>query len=308
MKSELNCIEVTPNIIMTAMVTKETNKLIRPYFYSNLSCINLPEELVFINAGPFLNEAQEFRKIMEERFEKETSHLILTSKTWDQIWGMKAFKDVKVISSSATKSGMRQNLKKGVDVSYREWIIRQVPEDEKLHENLKNNVFFIPTIGFSNNKVIGPKNFSLHLESTLAGAISIYCPVEKALFTGNAIQSFMPPFVWPITSAELYRKWEALDIEHIIPGRGPAVKKGYLIQIRKWMESHLNKLREYKDLDIPKKDILKQEFPDHPGKQRISWIEGGPYHTGMVQRLTGYWYKQILQEGRESEDDLMFIS
>ncbi len=59
---------------------------------------------------------------------------------------------------------------------------------------------------------------------------------------------------------------------------------------------------------MPKKDLKKQEFPDHPGKKRISWVEGGPYHTGMVQRLRGYWYQQILKEERELDDDLKFIS
>jgi glyoxylase-like metal-dependent hydrolase (beta-lactamase superfamily II) len=308
MKLGLKCIEVTSNITMTAIVTEEVNKLIRPYLYSNISCINLPDELIFINSGAFAEEAAKFRRMMEERYNKKTAYLILTGKRWDQIWGMNSFKDVAVISSSATKSGIRQNLKKGHDKSFREWIIKQIPEDNKLHENLLNNNFFVPTIGFSKSKVIGTESFPLQLETTLAGAISIYCPTAKTLFPGNMIQSFMPPIVWPITAVEQYRKLESLDIDYIVPDYGPVVKKGYLTQIRRWMEEYITKLREYRDQGISEKDIVKQEYPDHPGKNRISWIEGGPYHTGLIQRFTRYWYKQVLKEEYDSDEDLIFIS
>jgi hypothetical protein len=114
--------------------------------------------------------------------------------------------------------------------------------------------------------------------------------------------------VWPIDSVNLYRKWEKLEVDNIIPSRGPVVGKDYLSQIRKWMEEHLNRLREYRDQGIQVKSIIKQEFPDHPGKSRKSWIEGGPYHTRIVERLSKFWYNQILKEIRQEEDDLMFIS
>ncbi|MFX0016545.1 MAG: hypothetical protein ACFFB2_16540 [Promethearchaeota archaeon] len=308
MTAELNYLEVTPNIIMTAMRTEEMNKLIRPYLYSNISCIILPEELIFVNCGPHTDIALKFRKDMEQQTEKKTSHLILTSKSWDLIWGMEAFKDVTVVSSSTTKSGIRTNLKKGIDVSYKEWIMRQVPEDNKIHESLRKNKIFVPTIGFSKSKLLGSNGKRLELETTLAGAISIYYSSDKVLFSGNAIQSVSPPFMWPISGVELYRKWEKLEINKIIPARGPIVEKDYLIRIRKWMEAYLNKLRQYRDQNISTKLVLKQEYPDHPGKSRKSWIEGGPYHTGMINRLTRFWYKQIQQEVQQEEEDSMFIS
>jgi hypothetical protein len=308
MTTELKHIEVSPNIITTAMRTEETDTLIRPYFYSNISCVILPEELIFINSGPHADLALKFRKDMETLTDKKTSHLILTTKSWDVIWGMDAFKDINVVSSSATKSGIRTNLKQGIDTSYREWIIRQVPEDNKVHESLMKYEIFVPTTGFSKSKRLGVDAYPLELEATLAGAISIYCPVDKVLFSGNAIQSFSPPFIWPITGVNLYRKWEQLEIEKIIPNRGPTVGKEYLIQLREWMEAYLNKLREYIDQGIPERLIFEQNYPDHPGKSRKSWVEGGPYHTGTIKRLTGYWYKQILKEAKEEEGDLIFIS
>jgi len=308
MTTELKHIEVSPNIIMTAMMTEEIDTLIRPYLYSNMSCIILPEELIFVNSGPHADLASKFRKDLEAQTDKKTSTLILTNKSWDVIWGMDAFKDVMVVSSSVTKSGIRTNLKQGVDFSYREWIIHQIPEDNKVHESLIKNEIFVPTIGFSKKKVLGTDIYPLELEVTLAGAISIYCPSDKVLFTGNTIQSFMPPFVWPISAVNLYRKWEELEIDRIIPGRGPVVGKDYLIQIRMWMEAYLDKLREYRKQRIPERLIFKQDYPDHPGKSRKSWIEGGPYHTGTLERLTRYWYKQIQKEVQEEEGDLMFIS
>ncbi|MFW9905721.1 MAG: hypothetical protein ACFFFH_15415 [Candidatus Thorarchaeota archaeon] len=308
MTTELKYIEVSPNIIMAAMMTEETDALIRPYLYSNISCIILPKKLIFVNSGPHADLALKFRKDMENQTNKKTSHLILTTKSWDVIWGMDAFKDVTVVSSSATKSGIRTNLKQGIDSSYREWIIRQVPEDNKVHESLMKYEIFVPTTGFSKSKQLGVYTYPLELEATLAGSISIYCPVDKVLFSGNTIQSFSPPFMWPITGVNLYRKWEKLEIEKIVPNRGPIVGKKYLIQLRKWMEAYLDKLREYRDQGVPEKLIFKQEYPDHPGKSRKSWVEGGPYHTGTIERLTRYWYKQILKETTAEEGDLIFIS
>ncbi len=308
MTIDLNYIEVTPNIIMTAMMTEETNKLIRPYFYSNLSCIVLPDSLIFVNSSPLVDVALKFRRDMEKHFQKKTSHLILINKSWDFIWGMNAFKDVTVVSSSATKSGIRTNLKKGVDASYREWIIRQIPEDNKLQESLMNNEIFVPAIGFSKTKRLGSDSYPLELEAALAGEIFVYSSIDKTLFSGNAFQSFMPGFIWPITGVEIYRNWEKLEIDYIVPGRGPIVGKNYLIQTREWMEEYLEQLREYRDQCIPENQILNQKFPNHPGKYRQSWVDGGRYHTVIVENLTKYWYKQILKEEKRDIDDLIFIS
>ncbi|MHA2174758.1 MAG: hypothetical protein ACXABI_08010 [Candidatus Hodarchaeales archaeon] len=307
MINSLKYLEVTPNIIRTAIVTEESNTLVRPYLMTNMSCIQLPDELIFVNCGPRTDLAQKFREDMESRFKKNTSHLILTGKRWDCFYGINAFEDTTIVSSSATKSGIRQNIKKGVDSSWREWIIRQIPEDDNLRSSLLEMKFVIPHIGFSKRKIVGPDSYPLKLEVGLAGALSIYCPIEKVLFTGNIIQSSFPSFMWPITGVGLYKKWETLDIDTIIPGRGPHVGKKFLSAVRQWMEEVIIRLRSYRDQGIPEKQILRQEYPDHPTRSRISWIEGGDYHTGTVQRLIRYWYKQVLKE-EVIDEDLMFIS
>ena len=307
MTKPLNYIDITPNIVRTAIVTEETKKLVRPYLMTNMSCIQLPDELIFVNCGPRSDLAQKFREDMEKRFKKDATHLILTSKRWDCYYGVNAFEDTTIVSSSQTKSGIRQNIKNGVDKSWREWIIRQIPEDESLRDSLLEMKFVIPHVGFSKKKNLGSTLYPLELEVVLAGSLSIYCPLEKTLFSGNIIQSSFPPFMWPISGVGLYKKWEKLDIDIIIPGRGPHVTKKFLSAIRQWMEEILEHLRTYRDQEITESQIIKQRFPDHPIKSRISWIEEGDYHTGTVNRLIRYWYKQVLKEERITED-LMFIS
>ena len=100
---------------------------------------------------------------------------------------------------------------------------------------------------------------------------------------------------------------EKMDIDIIVPGRGPHVNKKFLSEVRQWMGETLECLRNYRDQRITESQIIKQIFPDHPTKSRISWIEGGEYHTGTVKRLIRYWYKQILKE-ENFDEDLMFIS
>ncbi len=307
MKISLKYIDVTPNIVRTAIETEESNKLVRPYLMSNMSCIQLQDELIFVDCGPRIDIARKFREDMESRFNKRTSHLILTVKRWDFYYGFNAFEDISIVSSSATKSGIRQNIKNGIESSWRDWIIRQIPEDEKLRDSLLKMRLIIPGTGFSKSKTMGSDSYPLELKSTLAGALSVYCPKEKVLFTGTAIQSSYPSFVWPINGVELYKKWEKLDIEYIIPGRGPHVKKEFLTAVKQWMEQVIDDLREYREKKIPESQILKQNYPEHPGESRISWVEGGDYHTGTVHRLIRYWYKQVLKEERD-EEELMFIS
>jgi len=74
--------EVTPNIITTAIYPHETNHILRSYETATMSCIALPDELYFVDSGAIIDNAVKFRADMEERFDRPTTHLLLTHDHW----------------------------------------------------------------------------------------------------------------------------------------------------------------------------------------------------------------------------------
>jgi hypothetical protein len=65
MSQSLEYVDVTPNIVRTAIVTEESDKIVRPYLMTNMCCIQLPKELIFVNCGSRFDLAQKFRDDME---------------------------------------------------------------------------------------------------------------------------------------------------------------------------------------------------------------------------------------------------
>ena len=75
---------------------------------SNLACIALDDELLFIDVGLNTTNAAKFRKAMEEKYKRKTSTLILTHGHIDHFLGMAAFKDVNVVAPELAKAGIER--------------------------------------------------------------------------------------------------------------------------------------------------------------------------------------------------------
>ncbi|MHA2272789.1 MAG: hypothetical protein ACXACI_13065 [Candidatus Hodarchaeales archaeon] len=302
---------VTENIITTAMSSDEVDHLVRPYQTSRMSCVALPDELFFIDCTARADLAQQFRTDMETRFERPTTHLLLSSEDWHRAFGMQAFKDVTVVIASPGKAFFKKSLKDKYIDTIKEYIYREIPEDEELREVLLNSSVFIPQIGVS-KRTFGPKTHPVifqKLPHSGARASWLYLPSEKTLFLGRALSSCSVALHWPINTPELFRQWEQLDVAHVIPGNGPVVGKDYITQIREYYEALLEKLYESKQSGLKEKQLIKRtDLPEWPGKKRKSWIEGSPYHTRVVTNTIRYWYRQVLREPTPADEDLQFIS
>ncbi len=309
---ELQYVEVTENIILTALYPYEVDKLLRLHETAIMSCIALPDELFFVDCGARLDLARKFRQDMEERFERPTSHLFLTHDHWHSNIGMSAFEDVNIVMSSAGRSYYRTNIKKGVYDRWNEWIVQNTPDDEKLRKSLLEASLFMPNIGIPKQQVFGSDTnqiiFKVEKGHTNPSS-SVYVSSERTLFTGGNLNTCYAQFIWPTTIIDTYKAWEQLDIEYVVPGHGSIVDKGYISLIRVYFEELLDKLRELKKLGLTKNQVVKQtDLPEYPGTHQKSWVEGSRYHTGAVNRIVKYWYGQVLKEEETEEEDLMFIS
>jgi hypothetical protein len=310
-KQNLQYARVTENVITTAIIPYEVDHLVRPYQTSRISCIALPNELFFVDCTARADLAQQFRTDMETHFDRPTTHLLLTSEDWHRSWGMDAFKDVKVVIASPGKAFFKKSLKDKYIDTLKEIVYREIPEDEELREVLLNSSVFIPQIGVS-KRVFGPKTHPVtfqKLPHSGARASTIYLPSEKTLFLGRTLSSCSVARHWPINTPELFRQWEQLDVENVVPGNGPVVGKGYITQIREYYEILLEKLYELKKKRVKERHLLKRtDLPEYPGKKQKSWVEGSPYHTKAVMDTIRWWYRQVLKEPAPADEDLMFIS
>lgn len=302
---------VTENIVTAAVVPDEVNYLVRPYQTSKISCIALPDELLFVDCTARADLARKMRNDMEDRFDRPATHLLLTSEDWHRTWGMEAFRDVKVVISSPGKAFFKNSLKNKYIDTLKEQIYREIPEDSELREALLKSSIFVPPIGVS-NRILGDKSHQVifqKLPHSGARAATIYLPSEKILFLGRALCVSHVTMHWPINTPDLFRQWEELDVDHVIPGNGSVVDKSYLTQLRKYYEKLLQKLYELKEEGVKESQLLKQpNFPEYPGEKRKSWVDGSPYHTKVVMDTIRFWYRQVLKEPAPVEEDLMFIS
>ena len=186
---------------------------------------------------------------MEERFQKPTTHLFLTHDHYHCAYGMTAFEDVNVVSSSVCQSYFRKNFKKGVSDRWKERILSGFPDDEMLKCSLIENDLFIPHTGVPNlsERAFGKKNQVVFRSCRGHSAASgyIYVPNEKVLFAGGNLNSCYAQMIVPLATVEVYRTWERLDIDFVVPGHGPTVNKSYVSRIREYFEQLLHKLREF---------------------------------------------------------------
>ncbi|MFX0114206.1 MAG: hypothetical protein ACFFB3_06635 [Candidatus Hodarchaeota archaeon] len=310
---ESHYIEVTDKIVTTALYPYETDQLLRTYETGTMSCIATESGLIFVDCGAIVKDAQKFRKDMEQRFERPTTHLLLTHDHWHCTYGMTAFEDEKidVVISSVGRSYFRKNFKNGVSDRWKERILQAFPDDERLRESILEGSLFIPNIGVPREKSFGPEAGQVVFRTcrghSAAGAY-VYVPSEKTLFGGGNLNTCYAQIVWPIDVVETYKEWEKLDIGHVIPGHGPVVPLSYVSRVREYFEQLLGKLRELKPEGLTAEQVLKHnDLPEYPHKGK-SWVEGSAYHTRALERLVKYWYGRVLKETRVEEDDLMFIS
>ncbi|MBI4319337.1 MAG: MBL fold metallo-hydrolase [Chloroflexi bacterium] len=108
----------------------------------------------------------------------------------------------------------------------------------------------LPTITFSREMWLYLGGVALHLVATpghTPGGLAVHFPQERVLFTGdNVVCRYGPAF-----RDALPREWfnsldliEALDVEVIVPGHGPACDKSYVAEFRGELEGYMAEVRD----------------------------------------------------------------
>ncbi|MHA1442612.1 MAG: MBL fold metallo-hydrolase [Candidatus Heimdallarchaeota archaeon] len=264
-----------------------------------VTCIALPDELIFVDTGVFVDVVKEFRVKMEKKFNRKTTHLLLTHDDWDHIFAMEAFKDVTIVATAAAIEDLEYNLTKGyLKAEGRDKWAAGYKSNANIQKIIKTAKLFLPNKPVKDELRLGPKGSELlfkHVGGHNAGSAIIYLESEKILIAGDNLLECYPPlqrvFVNPIN---LLKELEKYDIEYIIPGHGKVVDKSYLIKVREYYEQMEAFLKDAKEKNLTIEEVLKHpDLPKYFAQGSSDWSLGSRKNANWLNNLIKGFYKWV---------------
>ncbi|MHA2038154.1 MAG: MBL fold metallo-hydrolase [Promethearchaeota archaeon] len=262
------------------------------------TCIALPNELIFVDCSPYPDLTLQFRKDMEKKFNKKTTHLLLTHTHWDHILSMEVFKNVDIVSSATGIDQLNNFLTALKSTEEDKWSSLFLIEEQEIIDILKTVELFSPNILVKKELKIGEEPFNL-IFHVLGGhsidSASIYFPYEKVLCAGdNLIESFAQLPGTPSETLAIYKYWESLDIDKIVPGHGNIVGKDYLVKIKLYFEKLHSTLHSLIDQKIPRKLVYNHpSLPKYFAESQPNWIESPNSDMKWLEMTIRSWYRYL---------------
>lgn len=242
---------------------------------SNITCIALDDGLVFVDAGLVTSLAADFRKAMEQRFDRPTKYLFLTHSHLDHIFAMGAFSDVEVVAASSEKALFEQQLaiewneeRKSVWSGIFPAFAEAFPTAEP----------FLPTVWVDGEKTFGSGDSTAVFATTgghTTGSSYVWYPSEGVLVGGDLVQVDKYPYFGDPTNdlaawIAALKSWHAMEPTAICPGHGRSVDKDYLRLEWEYFEALIAALSKLKAEDVPVEEVVVHEslpaayWPDQP--------------------------------------------
>jgi len=237
-------------------------------FGSNVTCFALGEELVFVDAGLLTGYASKFRAIMEDKYGKKASTLLLTHGHLDHFFGMKAFSDCEVIAAEAARSRLEYFLDLEYTEEYAESRSGVFPY---LKEAIGDYELRLPNHWVECKHCIGNVlSFEVVGGHSACSSAVLSEPLGVGV-VGDLVQAERYPYFGePDTDlgkwVQALRKWSALHIRHVLPGHGPPVAPAYLGGIAEFFESLINIVSSLKRRGVSIEEVL-----THPELPKGYW-------------------------------------
>ncbi|NPD89305.1 MAG: MBL fold metallo-hydrolase [Asgard group archaeon] len=233
---------------------------------SNIVCIALKDELVFVDTGLFTETAAEFRREMESKFKRKTSTLLITHGHIDHFFAMNVFSDCKIVAAASGK----QRFERFVSLEFTEEILENFSRVflgfKKAAQTAKlrmPDLWIKDSILLGNNKELEFKVIGGHSNCSS----SIYFSPEKILLVGDLIQADVYPYFGePDTDMSIWidnlKEWERMNINFILPGHGGILEKNYALKVRKFFEIIVEELKQMKQNGLKEEDMIKKPIFD----------------------------------------------
>ena len=289
--------KITENVFIANFLDKKRSEINDAPQTITVTCIALPNQLIFVDCGVYTKAIMEFRKQMEEHFQRKTSHLLLTHIHWDHILAMKAFKDVDVVVAKKGISGLKRSYSGYLNPTERKDranIYRK--EDPEVAKDIETAELFIPNITVKDELEIGEEDqkivFKVIGNHTADSAVVLF-PSEKIMCTGDNLITTYPQLIRSsFETVEMYKSWEDMDIESFIPGHGNPVKKDYVKSIRKYYESLIDFLKTKIKQKTSIRKILKDEdLPKYFAISSTDWSYACRPDDNWLENDIASWYR-----------------
>lgn len=226
-------------------------------FGSNLICVALEDELVFVDAGLLTWYASEFRAAMEDRHGKKASTLVLTHGHLDHFFGMKAFSDCEVVAAEAARSRLEYFCDLEFTAEYAE---RRSGVFPYLKEAVEDFELRMPTSWVGDKLSIGGVLSFEVVGGHSSGSSVVVGESLGVIVAGDLVQSERYPYFGePDTDlgkwVRALRRWSSLNM-HVLPGHGPPVTSAYLGEVAEFFESLTSKVGDLKQGGVSVDDVL----------------------------------------------------
>lgn len=233
---------------------------------SNIICIALDNELVFVDSGLNTIVARDFRREMEKKYERKASMLILTHGHIDHFLGMGAFSDCRIIAAETGKPRFERFVNLGFTEEFLDNLSRVFPSIKVAVAVAKLS---IPNIWVKDRKIFG-KNQELVFQVTgghSSCSSTIYYAPDKILIVGDLIQADVYPYFGePDTDMSKWigalKEWEAEDFQFILPGHGGVLTTNYIPKVRIFFEKLIEELANFKSEGVTEDDLVKKALLD----------------------------------------------
>ena len=217
--------DLANNGLVLQRVTESTVAAIDPRLVSNAAAVVLGDFVVVVDAGMRPYASRLFREALEETFQRPVKFVCVTHYHADHTFGLRPFKDATVFASRQIVDSLAQS----PDWSP-EGRARWKRDDPDGGEWLDEVEFVRPQLLFhrrldivSGDDLVEFHHSGGHTSCSVYG----YYPREKVLLAGDLIFAGRFPFAGdrttdPETWMSTLKTWLEMDIEHVIPGHGPA--------------------------------------------------------------------------------------
>jgi len=251
---------------------------------SNIFCVALSDELVFIDAGMTYEYTLKFKEAMEVYYGKEASTLFITHAHLDHILAMNAFRGCEIVAAKAAKP--RFDAHKAIDFN-EERLNRMEGVFPHIREGVREGGFIEPTKWVVSIYEYKGIVFKVHGGHSACSS-SIHIPEENCVALGDLVQSERAPYFGePDTDIMAWvgalDPWEGSDITHVLPGHGPIVAKDYLGRVTCYFRDMMESLRSLVVEKTPEEGIhLNESLP------RGYWPQDSlvkPAHYYSIRRL-----------------------
>lgn len=230
---------------------------------SNIYCVALSDELVFIDAGMLNGYTLKFKEAMEVYYGLTASTLFITHAHIDHILAMNAFSDCEIIAAEAAKPRFETQM--ATDFNEKR-LSRMENNYPYIREGIKEGEFIEPSIWVESEYETKGIAFKVHGGHSACSS-SIRINGENCVALGDLVQSERPPYFGePDTDINAWvgalEAWEGSDIAHVLPGHGPPVEREYLRGVSGYFSELTESLRSLKNENIPADGIhLNESLP-----------------------------------------------